>query len=482
MTRIIANVDLSNYFTLGKEWLYETVKSLHKGKYDDDERILFFLDQNDKRKYSNEKGEIESWLDECLTMIDIPEYFVIKRFTANTVDGSNVNRDKAICVLPWIHLYVNPEGDLAPCCIGKPILGNIKDYPTVDEAINSIEYKNLRSNMLSGKKHSACSKCYENEDSGRGSGRLIANNEWVRYLDNVRSVDLHDFALRFYDIRLSNICNFKCRTCSGTFSSSIALEDEQLGHLRTNSQSEMIHKTFIKSVMDHIQDLEEIYFAGGEPLIMEENYQILDLLIQKNKCDIPIYYNTNFSNLKYKKVLITEIWKKFRNITLGLSLDAMGTRAEYLRKGTKWNRILDNIKIVKRECPNVRLTIASTWSIYNSLHLPDFHSWLIKNDIVDPNDITLYAANGDLHDLLLLPDHLKNKAKENAMNMINDIRSHPCSDKFIESWQKNIDYLTSGDKSYLLDRFIIRTQQLDQIRKEDFLTAFPELQQLFLPR
>ena len=62
------------------------------------------------------------------------------------------------CVLPWIHSYVDGEGNRSLCCIAKPY----KDQ----ERVNSLtleEYGNwlgkIRNEMLSGVVPDVCSNC-----------------------------------------------------------------------------------------------------------------------------------------------------------------------------------------------------------------------------------------------------------------------------------------------------------------------------------
>ena len=77
---------------------------------------------------------------------------------------------------------------------------------------------------------------------------------------------------------------------------------------------------------------------------MEEHYIILEELIKRNKTDVRIIYNTNFSRTAYKKTDAIDMWKHFKNVSVGASLDAMGARAELMRKGTVWKQAIANRK------------------------------------------------------------------------------------------------------------------------------------------
>ena len=75
----------------------------------------------------------------------------------------------------------------------------------------------VRSDLSNGKKISQCTLCWDREDKGFSSMRLEANKEY----------GMHDSTLatpKYLDLRLSNLCNLKCRMCNPVYSSQIAKE------------------------------------------------------------------------------------------------------------------------------------------------------------------------------------------------------------------------------------------------------------------
>ena len=93
--------------------------------------------------------------------------------------------------------------------------------------------------------------------------------------------------------------------------------------------------------------VEYIHFAGGEPLITDEHYKVLEKLIERGRTDITIRYSTNFNQLKYKKYDVIEMWKHFKHIQLMTSLDDYGDRYNYIRNGGEWNNVIENYKKLK---------------------------------------------------------------------------------------------------------------------------------------
>ena len=103
----------------------------------------------------------------------------------------------------------------------------------------------------------------------------------------------------------------------------------------------------------------------SEPLIMEEHNRILKLLIEKGNTQVRLIYNTNLTELKYKRESVLELWKHFPSVCVAASLDDMGERAAVIRSGTDWAQVEQNIRDLKRECPHIDFMISPTLSMMN---------------------------------------------------------------------------------------------------------------------
>ena len=253
------------------------------------------------------------------------------------------NKSKTICILPWIHMYANADGKVLPCCVGdyNTPLGNTQDTP-IKEIWNSPEYKELRLQMLNGDQPNVCRQCWAHERAGNNSPRIHHNRHFAKYMPFIDETNpdgsLDEMKLRYMDVRWSNICNFKCRTCSATFSSSWAQEDgkENIFIFAGGDNNDSLYEQFLH----YYKDIDVFYFAGGEPLLTDKHYDILEYLIETNNTDVALHYNSNLSNLFYKKKCITELWNKFTDVKVAASLDSWGDRAEYIREGTEWPVII----------------------------------------------------------------------------------------------------------------------------------------------
>jgi len=400
--------------------------------------------------------------------------------------GGNVLSNN-LCILPWIHLHAFANGDVYPCCMADYNfkLGNSRNQ-TFTEIWNSQRMKELRVSMINDQQHSACDKCYNIENSGGTSMRQNMNTQFSHKFTNVDTthpdgtVDKVD--MTYMDIRFSNICNFKCRSCGPTFSSQWKDEWEQLYTGGTWPRVTRVKNTLAEvweDIETWIDTVEQIYFAGGEPLIMDEHYKILEYLIANNKTDIGISYNTNMSTLVYKKHNVIDLWKHFKNIRIDASLDGYGKHAEYIRAGTDWNQVEKNIEYVRSNCVNITFSISCTVSVYNAFHITDFFKYCIDKKFVDyPDNITINIVQfPELLNTQVLPMHLKNQVIEKVNKYIhNDMPTYKSS-----VLKNNLDMY----KHYLLERninkfdeFIGWTAKLDGIRNENVDNILPEIKAL----
>ena len=321
-----------------------------------------------------------------------PEKLKIKDMTPR--EKELLIQSDTFCMMPWLHLHAFPDGRAYPCCFGldKYPVGNL-NTDSMETVFNGPDMKEMRLNMLNNKKSKQCGKCYDQEKSGFFSLRLSSNKHFghnIGMTENTQADGTADFVIKYWDIRFSNLCNLACRSCGTWFSSNWyedhkKLNGEPPGHakiIRVGRTSDDIWEQMLEQ-FDHV---EQFYFAGGEPLIMEEHYRILKELDKRKMYHVRLIYNTNFTRLKFKDMDVLELWNKFDSVSIGASLDAEGDRAEYMRKGTIWKDVVANRKRMLEVCPQVDFYISSTVGLINALHITDFHRNWVDQGLLKPQD------------------------------------------------------------------------------------------------
>ncbi|MAV94139.1 MAG: hypothetical protein CMA31_00455 [Euryarchaeota archaeon] len=389
------------------------------------------------------------------------------------------NKSKTLCILPWIHMYANADGKVLPCCIGdyNTPLGNTQDTP-IKEIWNSPAYKKLRLQMMSGDEPSVCRQCWAHERAGNSSSRMHMNKQFAKFMPFINETNpdgsLDEMKLRYMDVRWSNICNFKCRTCSATYSSSWAQEDgkENIFIFAGGENNDSLYEQF----KPHYKDIEVFYFAGGEPLLTDKHYDILEYLIDNNRTDVTLRYNSNVSNLFYKKECITKLWNKFKSVQIDASLDSFGDRAEYIREGTVWSDIENNLNLIKTESPHVKLNFSTVVSVFNVITITD-HLRYMEHKGFDTSNVVLYNIVDPKHyTLSILPGNLKQFAYQKIATHLQTTTSNG----LINQLKGVLRYIESSEYDpEAHSKFKTYTEHYDKIRNRDFNKTFPELNGVF---
>jgi len=394
---------------------------------------------------------------------------------------------KHFCMIPWTHMHGIPDGRAYPCCLGEMHLpiGNFKEN-TMKEVWNGIPYKQMRLNMLADKPSKECARCYEQEANGFFSMRNSQNKNFGHHINIVDKTNsdgsLDEFKLIYYDIRFSNLCNFSCRTCGSLFSSSWYGEETKLfgklNHPQIMYAGKDEHDMW-EQMQEHIPHLEQIYFAGGEPLIMEEHYRILEELVRRKMFHVRLIYNTNFSHIRLKDKMVFEYWKLFDSVSVGASLDDSYARGEYIRKGTKWNEIVENRRKMMEICPKVDFYISSTVSIYNVWHLTEFHREWVDLGLIRPMDWNINILQSPERDRVdVLPIQFKDRIKQRIQEHVEWLRPQDQLQRAVNGYESIITFMYQDDKSHLLKEFFKINDQTDNMRKEKFEDVFPEYKEL----
>lgn len=390
---------------------------------------------------------------------------------------------KTFCIYPWIHLHAYPTGEAYPCChaeMAYPV-GNCK-HKTMEEIFYDAPMHELRKDMLAERKNPACGRCYEQEEAGFFSGRRSANKHHGHH---IKKLEENPFEMTYWDIRFSNLCNLSCRSCGHIFSSSWYQDQAKLAGGNWKDLNQALNYAgrtatdMWEQLIPHLDYVEQIYFAGGEPLMMAEHYNILDELERRGRFDVRLIYNTNFTQTKLKDREVFDYWRKFKSVAVGASLDAMGPRAEYIRRGTDWAVVERNREQMLEVCPNVDFYISPTLSIMNALHLPDFHRAWVEKGYIRPQDLNVNILQDPAYLRIdIAPTEYKEKINCKYQDHLDWLRPLDTLQRATVGFESAVNYLMATDNSQLIPKFWAKTTELDQIRNENILDVIPELQAL----
>jgi hypothetical protein len=501
----------------GENIIFNLLNKNCRPAYKNNQRILIIQPDNDTYSYAdNLASDSLIFLQKSLQKIDISNFFVIVITGNQNIESelkwlqekhstdidpidyfltkSNFKKTTKItdtfCVNMWNHLYLNTQLEVLPCCVANDNLplGSLIDN-TVDEIINSESANSIRRKMLDNQRCVECKNCYIQEDQGLPSRRIEDNNHFNTIIPKLKSLTNIDGSLKSFvpqtlDIRLNNICNLKCRTCSGLSSSQLALEEKKLFNNVINFNKmppPKLRNKILNSIIYYFDSAEHIYFAGGEPLILKEHYEILEHLISVDNTKIPIRYNTNFTNLKYKDKNVLDYWQKFTNVVVGASLDGHGSVFEYVRHGAKWADIEQNLFNLKKTCPHVKFIVTSTISLLSVESVIELQKMWHENNTLSINNFYINLMLGNdylsLQSLSLNHKKLISRKIDNHCSWLKSVNAIDLANKWIQIQH----FMNSKNKQYVNQEFAKVNKLRDTARNENFETIYPHFSDLFSP-
>jgi radical SAM protein with 4Fe4S-binding SPASM domain len=500
---VLGTFRYSTFADNGKKLLYDWLYQHRKDYFEPNERLVFLQDCGDVYEYNDQLGDHTNAIQKALKVVDITNCFVTI-ITTNPNIGQELalvtNSDDPInhiivdgeydpvfptfndsfCPLPWMHLHITPTGDVLPCCAGDTNypLGNI-DQDDLSTIYNNKNFQTLRQGLLSGKHPKECAHCWVHEKNDIKSYREINNEKYKVQSPRVDGL-VDQFAPRTIDIRINKICNLKCRSCSPHLSSAIAQEVQGIYNVDWPALNNRQRKPMMSELLTLLPDVEHIYFAGGEPLLAPEHFEILTELVNIKHTNLNLFYNTNFMQLDFRGNSFTKIWKEFSDITIGASLDAHGSVAEYLRHGTVWSTIESNLHRLQIEAPNVNFKVSSTVGFLNVENLIELQRNWSEQGLISIKQFSIPQIIYDSYfSVQAAPIHHKKRLELVIKEHITWL-DFAGADELANRWQEIINYMWLEDRTDLLIEFQRTMRNQDSYRNESFHKVLPQFADLML--
>lgn len=354
--------------------------------------------------------------------------------------------NRNFCPMPWTGLMYNSDGLVKNCIRSAGPIGDLK-HNNIHEILHGPVNLDTQARMLNNQPGKNCHTCYDLERDKSGFDIISDRVFYIRELKQVPldtyQVDSHD--LHTIDVRWTNLCNFSCVYCGPEFSSRWA---EEMGRTPARPSPQQL-ADFKQYIFAHAEDLKHVYLAGGEPLLMKENLELLELLQEKNP-GVNIRVNTNLSKTD------TQVFDRiceFENVHWTVSVETQGTEFEYIRFGGRWKDFLDNLHIIQQR--NHKISFNMLWFLLNFDSIFDCVDSLIDQG---------FHANSFVIGALLDPEYLNIRhLPESVLNLLE---------------QKLQDRIASGPGYLLEDSYRNILHYMKQPFEKDLAGSFRQLNKL----
>lgn len=359
------------------------------------------------------------------------------------------------CPLPFHHIAVRPNNRVFPCCQFRWDQSPEDLHLDHEDVFNHPFMQELRQKMINDEYVEGCTACYRQEEQSNGEHSMRL--DFVKEMGNeVPEKPL----LTHVDMALSNVCNNRCRMCNPDLSTNWYSDAKKLG----DGFFPPVKHSGIKNSKPVLEqyDLSELRYLkliGGEPLMEEAKF--IDLLTRCDLSKLKILLTTNTTLIPSDDLF--NLLKQCRRVSVNLSVDAYGPLNDFLRKGSKWDKVLEVMDWFVENFPR-SVKIHSVISIYNINNFYELKNFVkerygdiiaFEYQMVDgPNWIQ--PCNLPEHTKVTLLKDLKSKVDARVYTMVQD------------------ELNRQGNYKLFLDR----DSRLNDVRNEDWKTYNPELEKL----
>ena len=379
------------------------------------------------------------------------------------MDAKTLLKNKSICTLPWTGFELEPNGNIKNCIISKTKLGNI-NKTNIKDIIHGKENIELKQSMLADSKPRNCAGCYLQEKHTTNPSSISSRLYYLKEIGAKTDLTLYDnvknFSLKHVDLRWTNSCNQACVYCGPDYSSKWA---QEMGEkVKSNKEARQEVKDY---VFENIAQLENVYLAGGEPMLMKENFEFLTLLKEKNP-DCLIRVNTNLSTTATG---IFELLCSFKNVHWTVSVESIEEEYNYIRHHGDWNDFLQNLDVINKLDHKISFNMLHFILNYKSIHnCID----LLKGKGFHDNSFVIGPLYTPPHlNMLNLPEEMLN----NVVHSLKDKLNQRPQGYLKNSYENLIKYYTTTKFQKNLKSFYYNLGKMDQRRNQNGRLIFTEL-------
>ena len=382
------------------------------------------------------------------------------------------------CCAPWNATYYKESLQKYKMCCAFTTWTSAK---SPEDYFNSNLVKDVRETILRGEWHPGCKVCKEQAEAGLSSDRLMFNS----HMDIKNNpVDTNKFKLKWLDFRPGNLCNLKCRMCSGSNSSMIQQEVEKNPELKEFENDKPINNTdLLPSICNHetFSELEVLKLLGGEPTIDPQIQKLLDWTIENGYAkNINLRYTTNATNVNAKWVKAVN---QFKTSKAQISLDGAGETYDYIRTNANWEAVRKNVLKIPELMPNV--TSLGTNVVFSTYNCFTIDTWLpqlfnlteeVQSTFNLQYNLHIINCTGPTHMVVRnLPDEFKQIVMDKLDILENDNAKYH---KMIGAFKYFVQQEPNRDIVETQTKFFKHNDMLDRIRKTNINDLSPVYEKL----
>lgn len=379
------------------------------------------------------------------------------------------------CPAFFLDATINSAGNYSPCtALGGGTF--VFKHPTFKLTWEDNQLDEVRQRSVSGEQLPMCNRCWSEEKLGFTSERQYLINDLPPDL-NYTDPTYYMQGPRHLNIKVSNICNLRCRTCQSYDSYLYHIEGEYYektyGLKNTPYTASKTKQSFNDYQLDDLftfsKNLERIELYGGEPFLDDQIPKYLTRLIDTGMSkSIDLSVSTNVTHE------ISGSWRtilsNFNKVIVNVSVDGLGSKFTYMRHPGDWasaeKNIADLFKL-QSEHQHISIQPVITVSALNVWTVPDVFKYFDMYNVVP---FTILVQWPSYYCVNVLPESVRNEVISHLEQYAN-----PDFDAIIKLIQTEPKSFSKSSGLSPWEEFKFWTKAKDKYRSEDFLSTFKEI-------
>ena len=388
--------------------------------------------------------------------------------------------DNNFCAMPFIHMAIEANGGVRPCCMADPL-----DTQIQQSSIGELQYDQQRIQMqqqfIENKQFPNCSICWK--DKSKFSPRITFSTSVpaIEFTYQIMQGATPKNELTWLEIKPGNRCNLKCRICGVHNSSSWAKDNykvqgttkpyKQTETYQWQKQCEWVDEDDQWLDVSGLEKIKHIHVMGGEPFMITRQFEFLQRFADTyDVSDVQLWYNTNGTLAIPEQY--TNLLDSMGSVFITVSIDDIEERYNYQRHGVAWEqaRYTVNQLFDLNTKQNYRVQLDPTVSIYNVLYLNQFVEYCSEHNWHLPHNQSHYVNNINFNNIRTL----RTDQKQKIIQVLSQ-----CEHSNHSLVKSTLDFIQTDlwSEQLEIDRIDI-IKKLDAIRNENLAQTFPELNRI----
>lgn len=435
-------------------------------------------------------------------------------FKKNVLDSVS----PSFCAAKWYNASIHlGHGYTHSCHLPLPHeieIDKLKDNPS---AIHNTEHKKKqRKLMLEGQRPVECEYCWKIEDIKRDNISDRVFKSQIYKIEDIKKISKQpydqDVNLKTLELSFDRICNFACSYCNAGYSTTWANDIKKHGayqYFKSDGGGAYQHDgkwaepygkfnegnpyidAFFRWWPELSKDLQELRFTGGEPVMSDNFWKLMDQMKTQSLPHMALAVN---SNLGMKRDILERLVQLTHEVDINMfdlytSQEAYGIHADYIRDGCDYNIWRDNLIYFIENAKFRAVTIMMTITSISLFSITDFMDDMLTlkekyghhRPHIDLNILRWPSFMSPLN----LPDHIKQYCYENLKNWFEKNKDNKLLVEGEKAQIKRlIDYIevvetphrrATTEQEKLWHDFKSFYSQYDIRRGKDFNATFPSI-------